>query len=58
MIFETDRSARFIIRTTLSLGFGILFATFITLGIVPALYVVISDIQHIGQATKARIFGH
>ncbi|MBU1221175.1 efflux RND transporter permease subunit [Myxococcota bacterium] len=45
MIFETDRSARFLIPMALSLGFGLLFATFITLVIVPALYVAVSDIS-------------
>jgi multidrug efflux pump subunit AcrB len=29
----------------LSLGFGIVFATFITLGIVPSLYMVLEDIK-------------
>ncbi len=43
MIFETSRQARFLIPMALSLGFGILFATLITLIIVPCLYVVIED---------------
>ncbi|MDA3864193.1 MAG: efflux RND transporter permease subunit [Deltaproteobacteria bacterium] len=47
MIFETDRAARFLIPMALSLGFGILFATFITLAIVPALYCAVGDIKHI-----------
>lgn len=49
MIFETSRQARFMIPMALSLGFGILFATFITLAIVPCLYVVLSDIQQAKQ---------
>ena len=45
MIFETSRQARFLIPMAISLGFGILFATFITLFLVPALYVVIEDVH-------------
>lgn len=45
MIFETSRQARFLIPMVLSLGFGILFATAITLIIVPALYLMIDDLH-------------
>lgn len=44
MIFETSRQARFMIPMALSLGFGILFATVITLILVPCLYLLIEDI--------------
>jgi multidrug efflux pump subunit AcrB len=43
MIFETSRQARFLIPMAISLGFGILFATFITLILVPSLYMVVED---------------
>lgn len=43
MIFETSRQARFIIPMAISLGFGILFATLITLILVPSLYMVNDD---------------
>ena len=43
MIFETSRQARFLIPMALSLGFGILFATFITLVLVPSLYMIVDD---------------
>ncbi len=43
MIFETSRQARFLIPMALSLGFGLLFATLITLGLVPSLYMIIED---------------
>ncbi len=43
MIFETSRQARFMIPMALSLGFGIVFATAITLLIVPCLYVMLDD---------------
>ncbi|SLM28894.1 Cobalt-zinc-cadmium resistance protein CzcA-like protein [Desulfamplus magnetovallimortis] len=44
MIFETSRQARFMIPMAISLGFGILFATIITLALVPTFYMVIEDI--------------
>ncbi len=44
MIFETSRQARFLIPMALSLGFGVLFATVITLVLVPSLYLIIEDI--------------
>jgi multidrug efflux pump subunit AcrB len=45
MIFETSRQARFLIPMAISLGYGILFATFITLILVPCLYMVVEDIK-------------
>jgi multidrug efflux pump subunit AcrB len=45
MIFETSRQARFMIPMALSLGFGILFATVITLVLVPCLYLLIEDVH-------------
>jgi len=43
MIFETSRQARFLVPMALSLGFGILFATLITLFLVPCLYLMVED---------------
>ena len=45
MIFETSRQAKFLIPMALSLGFGILFATVITLLLVPCLYMVLEDVK-------------
>jgi multidrug efflux pump subunit AcrB len=45
MITETSLQARFLIPMAISLGFGVLFATFIILLIVPALYMIIEDIR-------------
>ena len=45
MILETSVQARFLIPMAISLGFGVLFATVITLVIVPATYGVIDDIR-------------
>jgi len=46
MMLETSRQARFMIPMAISLGFGILFATFITLVMVPCLYLVLEDLKH------------
>jgi multidrug efflux pump subunit AcrB len=43
MIFETSRQARFMIPMAISLGFGILFATGISLILVPCLYILLDD---------------
>lgn len=45
MILETSRQARFLVPVAISLGFGVLFATFITLVLVPALYLIVEDIK-------------
>ncbi len=47
MIFETSIQARFLIPMALSLGFGVLFATMITLLLVPAFYMIEVDIKEI-----------
>jgi multidrug efflux pump subunit AcrB len=51
MIFETSRQARFMIPMAISLGYGIVFATLITLVLVPSLYLLVED----GQAGVARV---
>jgi multidrug efflux pump subunit AcrB len=43
MILETSVQARFLIPMAISLGFGIIFATGITLLLIPALYLVLED---------------
>ncbi|WP_457749849.1 efflux RND transporter permease subunit [Sulfurimonas sp.] len=45
MIFETSKQAKFLIPMAISLGFGVLFATFVTLLLVPALYLLVEDIK-------------
>jgi multidrug efflux pump subunit AcrB len=45
MIFETSLQAKFLIPMALSLGFGVLFATFIVLLLVPAIYLIVEDIR-------------
>ncbi|MCP4691644.1 MAG: efflux RND transporter permease subunit, partial [Desulfobacterales bacterium] len=50
MIFETSRQARFLIPMAVSLGYGVLFATVITLALVPCLYLVIEDVKRLAGA--------
>ena len=45
IIFETSRQARFLIPMAVSLGYGILFATMITLILVPSLYLILADVK-------------
>lgn len=45
MLLETDLQARFLIPMAISLGFGILFATTITLFLVPCVYLMLEDIK-------------
>jgi multidrug efflux pump subunit AcrB len=45
MLVETDMQARFLVPMAVSLGFGILFATFITLLLVPSVYMMLEDVK-------------
>lgn len=47
MILETSRQARFMIPMAISLGFGILFATFITLLLVPCITLLFEDVKRV-----------
>lgn len=47
MIFETSVQARFLIPMAISLGFGLLFATFITLLVVPSLNMIVNDVHNL-----------
>jgi multidrug efflux pump subunit AcrB len=50
MIFETSRQARFLIPMAISLGFGVLFATVITLALVPSIYLIVEDLRRLLKA--------
>ena len=53
MIFETSLQARLMIPMAISLGYGILFATLITLILIPSLYLIIEDLKSLfGLAGK------
>jgi len=47
LIFEKSTQAQFLIPMAVSLGFGILFATFITLLIIPVNYLIMEDIKRL-----------
>ncbi|MDP6634724.1 MAG: efflux RND transporter permease subunit [Phycisphaerae bacterium] len=49
MIFETSRQAKFLIPMAISLGYGILFATAISLLLVPSLFLVVEDIHRLAM---------
>tara|TARA_B100000745_G_scaffold26786_1_gene17401 strand:- start:100 stop:3201 length:3102 start_codon:yes stop_codon:yes gene_type:complete len=57
MILETSRQARFLIPMALSLGFGILFATLLTLILIPALYMIIEDIHRMFGKVTGNVAG-
>jgi multidrug efflux pump subunit AcrB len=53
MIFETSMQAKFLIPMAVSLGYGIVFATAITLILVPTLYRILEDLKTVfGVATE------
>ncbi|MCB1226080.1 MAG: efflux RND transporter permease subunit [Verrucomicrobiales bacterium] len=47
MVFETDVQARFLVPMAVSLGFGVLFATAITLILIPTVYYIMEDIKRL-----------
>ncbi|WP_440054494.1 efflux RND transporter permease subunit [Pseudoalteromonas sp. T1lg65] len=44
IIFESSLQAKFVVPMAVSLGFAVLFATLITLILVPALYIIMTDV--------------
>ena len=44
LIFEKSTQAQFLIPMAVSLGFGVLYATFLTLLLVPVIYLILEDI--------------
>lgn len=60
MILETSVQAQFLVPMALSLGFGVLFATLITLQLVPAVYMILQDIHGVtakAGRNVAKLFG-
>lgn len=45
IMFETSLQARFVIPMAVALGFAVLFATLLTLVLVPCLYLILEDIK-------------
>ncbi|MCZ6672646.1 MAG: efflux RND transporter permease subunit, partial [Verrucomicrobia bacterium] len=50
ILLERSLQAQFLIPMATSLSFGVLFATFITLLLVPSLYLILEDIRRIAKA--------
>jgi multidrug efflux pump subunit AcrB len=50
MVFETSRQAQFIVPMAVSLGFGILFTTFVCLLVLPCLYILLTNISIQGSS--------
>jgi multidrug efflux pump subunit AcrB len=46
MLLERSLQARFLIPMAVSLAFGVLFATFITLMLVPVSYLILEDVKN------------
>ncbi len=57
MIFEKSVQARFLVPMAVSLGFGVLAATFIMLFIVPCSYIILDDAQRNISNLAARLRG-
>ncbi|MCD6395749.1 MAG: efflux RND transporter permease subunit [Planctomycetes bacterium] len=56
MMMEKSLQARFLIPMAISLAFGVLFATSITLLLVPSLYMILEDVKAIYHKIKTRIY--
>src|SRR5690606_20184718 len=57
MIVETSVQARFLIPMALSLGFGVLFTTFVILLLVPSTYMIIEDVRARARKVKQFLWG-
>jgi len=55
LIFESSTQAQFLIPMAVSLGYGILFATAVTLILIPINYLVLEDIKQVFQRSVRRI---
>ncbi|MCC5851887.1 MAG: efflux RND transporter permease subunit [Alkalimonas sp.] len=56
IMFETSLQAQFVIPMAVSLSFAVLFATLITLVLVPCLYLILEDCKRPFKALKRRLF--
>ena len=55
IMFETSLQARFVIPMAVALGFAVMFATLITLLLVPCLYIIMSDVGKVFKAIFAKV---
>lgn len=54
MILEKSLQARFMVPMAISLGFGVMFATFIILLLVPAFYLILEDVKGLFRTKENR----
>ena len=55
LMFETSLQAKFVIPMAIALGFSVLFATLVTLLLVPSMYMMLEDIKWLGGVAKRKI---
>ena len=55
MLLERSLQAQFLIPMAISLGFGVLFGTGITLLLVPSLYMIMDDMHNLWASLKAKV---
>jgi multidrug efflux pump subunit AcrB len=55
MILEQSLQAKFLIPMAVSLGYGVLFATVITLLLIPCLYLILEDIHNVTEKIKVTL---
>jgi multidrug efflux pump subunit AcrB len=58
MILERSLQAQFLIPMAVSLGFGVLFATGVTLLLVPCGYIILNDVHTLLTSLKAKLAPH
>jgi multidrug efflux pump subunit AcrB len=55
MLLERSVQAQFLIPMAISLGFGVLFSTFVTLLLIPCGFMILEDIQNLVGGTRTRL---
>nr|CAA6821496.1 MAG: Acriflavin resistance protein [uncultured Thiotrichaceae bacterium] len=55
LIMEKSTQAQFLIPMAVSLGFGILFATFLTLFLIPSMYLILEDIKGVFGSVRSTL---
>jgi multidrug efflux pump subunit AcrB len=55
MILERSLQAKFLIPMAVSLGYGVLFATIITLLLIPCLYLILEDVHNVTEKIKVKL---
>ena len=57
IMFETSLQARIVVPMAVALGFAVLYATLVTLLLVPCLYLILDDLRKPFRAAKHKLFG-